>query len=153
MSLDHDTRIHCEVHTPDGPALEGEYVSINVPARDGYMGILRNRAPVTAAVGAGQMTLNPTEQGEPERYFVAGGFLQVRDNQMTVLTEECVALNKLDAEEAWNQLQDAYKLPNVTDEQEQIRDEAIRNARIKFSLAQKARKAERSSEDVFSKGL
>jgi F-type H+-transporting ATPase subunit epsilon len=145
--------IRCEVFTPDGPALEGDYASANVPALDGYMGILRNRAPVTAVVGAGQMSLEQPESGETDEYFVAGGFLQMRDNHLTVLAEECTALEKLDAEEAWDQLQNAYKLPNETSEQEAIRDEAIRNGRVKFSLAQKARKSERSSEDILSKGL
>jgi F-type H+-transporting ATPase subunit epsilon len=148
-----DVKIHCEVNTPDGPVLEGDYVSIVVPAQDGYMGILRNRAPVTAVVGTGQMTCTPREGAEPELYFVAGGFLQVRDNHMTVLAEECTALADLDAEEAWDQLQEAYKLPNLTSEQEAIRDEAIHNGRIKFSLAQKARKAQRSGGDILSKGL
>jgi F-type H+-transporting ATPase subunit epsilon len=150
-----DVKIHCEIHTPDGPALEGEYISIVVPAQDGYMGIKRNRAPVTAVVGTGQMTLTPAEGLEAEPYFIAGGFLQVRDNHMKILAEECVPLSKLDAEEAWDQLQAAYKLPMETPEQEDVRNEAIENGRTKFSLAQKARKekGERSAGDILSQGL
>lgn len=154
MSLE-DVKIRCEIYTPDGPALEGEYISVVVPAQDGYMGILRNRAPVTAVVGTGQMTLTPSEGAKPELYFVAGGFLQMRDNHLNVLAEECVAFEKLDAEEAWEQLQAAYKLPMETDAQEALRDEAIANGRTKFSFAQKARKdkGERSSADILSQGL
>ena len=71
----------------------------------------------------------------------------------TVLAEECNPLEQLDAELAWDLLQQAYKLPRQTDEQIAVRDEAIHAARIRFSLAQKARKGMMSMEQMMSRGV
>lgn len=130
-----------------------------IPALDGYVGILANRAPMAAVVGTGLMTL---EIGESTtELFVSRGFLQVRDNQTDIYAEECMPPKELDPEEAWNQLQQAYKLPSDTEEEVELRDEAIFAGRTKFALAQKIRK-ELAKDDggegdgpeaMFSKGL
>lgn len=142
----------CEISTPDGPVLEGEFVSVNLPALDGYMGVLANRAPITAVITTGLITLDK-EQGEPKELFVSRGFLRVHENEMTILAEECKPVAELNPEAAWEMLQRAYKMPSETDDQRKIRDEAIASGRIRFSLAQKARKGMMSLDEMMSRGL
>ena len=142
----------CEIDTPDGRVLEEDFVGAKLPALDGYIGVLANRAPMTAVVTTGLITLTPPE-GDPQELFVSRGFLQIRENHLTVLAEECSPLEQLDAELAWDLLQQAYKLPRQTNEQIDIRDEAIHAARIRFSLAQKARKGMMSMEQMLSRGV
>lgn len=141
----------CHIDTPDGRVLAGVYVSVTIPALDGYMGILAGRAPVTAVVTTGQITLTPAE-GTTEELFISRGFLQVHDETVTILAEECKPLARLDAERAWDLLQQAYKLPRETDEQIAHRDEMIQAERIRFSLAQKARKGMMSMEQFLRRG-
>ena len=143
---------YCEISTPDGAVLEGEFVSVNLPAVDGYMGVLAGRAPVTAVVATGLITLEKAG-GESEGLFVSRGFLRVHENNMTVLAEECKPIADLDPEVAWEILQRAYKMPSDTAEQREIRDEAIASGRIRFSLAQKARKGMMSLDEMMSRGL
>lgn len=144
--------IHCEILTPDGITASGDYVCVTVPALDGSMGILANRAPIAAVVTTGLVKLRDANDKDTE-LFVSKGFLRVASNRATILAEECCKATELDPEKAWDILQKAYKMPRDTKAQEAIREEAIAAARIRFSIAQKARKAMGSLADVFSKGL
>jgi F-type H+-transporting ATPase subunit epsilon len=143
---------HCEIHTPDGPADEGEYHSVNFPALDGYMGILAGRAPVTVVLTTGLITLQSAD-GAKKELFVSRGFLQARPEEVEILAEECKPIEKLDAEQAWDLLQEAYTLPRETPEQEALRDEAIQAGRIRFRLAQKGRKSSVDLDSIMTKGL
>jgi F-type H+-transporting ATPase subunit epsilon len=142
----------CHIDTPDGRVLAGVYAAVTAPALDGYIGILAGRAPLTAVVTTGQITLTPP-RGAPENLFVSRGFLQVHDDTVSILAEECTPIGQLDAERAWDLLQQAYKLPRETDEQIAHRDEVIHAERIRFSLAQKARKGMMSMDQMLSRGL
>lgn len=145
---------HCRIDTPDGPVMDDECVSVKLPALDGYMGILAGRAPVTAVVTSGMITLEKSK-GQSEEWFVGRGFLRVWEGEVTILAEECKPMKELDAEEAWEMLQRAYKMPSDTRIQGSLRDEAIHAARTRFSLAQKLRKDKgmMSMEDMMSRGL
>jgi F-type H+-transporting ATPase subunit epsilon len=148
MALAADKLIHCRIHTPDGTVCDEQVAGVQLPASDGYMGILPNRAPVTAVVATGLITLTRTE-GEPMELFVSRGFLQVNQNELTVMAEECTPVEKLDAEHAWDLLQRAYKLPQETQEQRSLRDQAVDSGRIRFALAQRGRKKQQLDEPDF----
>lgn len=146
-----DKTFQVVIDTPDGQVREGRYVSVKAPALDGYVGILAGRAPMTAVVTTGSLTLTPAK-GETEELFVSRGFLRVADDCLAVLAEECMPIGELDAERAWDLLQDAYKLPRETPEQEASRHEAIHAGRLRFSLAQKARKGMMSMQEMLGRG-
>jgi F-type H+-transporting ATPase subunit epsilon len=140
------------IDTPDGQVIEADYSAAKVPALDGYMGILPGRSPVAAVVTTGMITLQPT-RGEAAELFVSRGFLQVHDDRVHILAEECKPLEQLDAERAWDLLQQAYKLPRETPEQRTARDEAIHAARLRFSLAQRGREGMMNLDEMLSRGL
>ncbi len=141
-----------EVHTPDGPGGEYELSALNVPALDGYMGVLAGRAPVTAVVTAGLAKFTLVDGQEEER-FVSRGFLRVSNNAASLIVEECVTPDQLDAEKAWDILQQAYALPSDNAEQVKLRDEAVDAGRLRFAIAQKARKGMMSLDGMMSRGL
>lgn len=143
-----DKLIHCRIHTPDGTVCDEQAVGVQLPASDGYMGILPNRAPVTAVVATGLITLTRPE-GEPIELFVSRGFLQVNQNELTVMAEECTPVESLDAEHAWELLERAYKLPQDTAEQRSLHDQAVDAGRIRFAMAQRGRKKQQLDEPDF----
>ena len=65
---------------------DGEAESVVATAFDGELGILRNHAPLMTVLGEGEMRIK--RGGAEERFRVDGGFLQVVDNVVTVLTEK-----------------------------------------------------------------
>jgi len=78
--------LSCELLTPEGALYSGAVDMVVAPAADGEVGILVNHAPLITALGVGTLSLK-TKDG-PARWRVAGGFLEVFNNQVSVLAEK-----------------------------------------------------------------
>lgn len=72
------------VISPEATLFEGEAPSVTAPAFDGEVGILENHAPMVTTLGNGVLTIGDGRA----RFEVAGGFLQVVDNVVRVVTEK-----------------------------------------------------------------
>jgi F-type H+-transporting ATPase subunit epsilon len=81
--------LRVSVISPEETVYEGQADSVVAPAWDGELGILRGHAPLMALLGEGDLRI--TEGGRTQRFRVAGGFLQVRDDVVTVLSERTAA--------------------------------------------------------------
>ena len=88
-------KLALRVVTPERPMFEGEVVSVVVPAHDGEIGIWPRHARLLASLGIGE--LRASSASNVLRFFVEGGFVQVRDNQVTVLCDRAARLEDLDA--------------------------------------------------------
>jgi F-type H+-transporting ATPase subunit epsilon len=74
------------VISPEQKLFEGPAQFVVVPAFDGEIGILRDHAPLMALLGEG--TLRVETEGGAQSFHVSGGFVQVVDNVVSVLSEE-----------------------------------------------------------------
>lgn len=77
------------VISPERKLYEGPARFVVVPAFDGEVGILYDHAPFMALLGHGALRVE-TETGTL-RFRVSGGFVQVVDNQVSVLSERAEA--------------------------------------------------------------
>lgn len=73
------------VISPEAVLFEGETDSVVAPAFDGEIGILRGHAPLMALLGEGELRLG---SGSGPRFRVGGGFMQVLDNHVRIVTEK-----------------------------------------------------------------
>ncbi len=73
------------VISPERSLFEGAASFVVVPAYDGELGILADHAPLMALLGEGVLRLE-TEAGT-RRFNLAGGFVQVVDNNVSILSE------------------------------------------------------------------
>ncbi len=135
----HRKEFTIEILTPAGPVFKAEVVGAVLPAADGQIGILGGRAPLVATVGAGMLTVEQKD-GEPREFLVEGGFAQMAENLLTVLAESCQAIEQVDPEAVWEELQKARRMPAETDGEYAARDRAVAAARTKFRLVQEYRK-------------
>lgn len=78
-------RLTLSVITPEATVYEGEADMVVLPAWDGEVGILRGHAPMMALLGEGE--LRATRDGAERTFFVSGGFMQVVDDVVSVLSE------------------------------------------------------------------
>jgi F-type H+-transporting ATPase subunit epsilon len=78
-------RLTVAIISPDSTVYEGEADMVVAPAWDGEVGVLRGHAPMLVLLGAGEMRI--TEAGGIRRFHVTGGFMQVADDIVTVLSE------------------------------------------------------------------
>jgi len=93
-----ESTMQVRVVTPENPIFEGEAHAIIVPAHDGEVGILPGHARFLASLGMGELRISVG--ATIERYFLEGGFVQVRDGMVTVLCERATALEALDVQAA-----------------------------------------------------
>ena len=73
------------VISPEASMFDGEADAIVAPAFDGKVGILPNHAPFMTLLGEGTLTVQ--RAGTVSRFSIRGGFLQVVDNRVRVVTE------------------------------------------------------------------
>ena len=77
------------VLSPEQTVYEGDATSVTAPAWNGQLGILRGHAPLMALLGDGILRI---ENGRDTLQFrVSGGFMQVVDDVITILSERAAA--------------------------------------------------------------
>lgn len=74
------------VISPERTLFEGVTDSVIAPAFDGEVGILPSHAPMMTLLGKGTLRLGTN--GTAGAFAVEGGFLQVVDNHVRVVTEK-----------------------------------------------------------------
>jgi F-type H+-transporting ATPase subunit epsilon len=77
------------VISPEKTLFEGSVDSLVAPAFDGEVGILPGHAPMVTLLGKGTLRLGG--EGVAGRFRIEGGFLQVVDDTVRVVTERAVS--------------------------------------------------------------
>jgi F-type H+-transporting ATPase subunit epsilon len=127
----------CTVVTPGQTALETKADFVALPLFDGEIGIAANHSPLIGRLGYGEMRIK--SGGQTLVYYVDGGFVQVADNVVVVLTSRSLPAASLDAQAAELQLQSALARPAGTPELQEIRQRLVAQARAQIRTARRAR--------------
>jgi len=102
-----------EIATPERLLAREKAVRAQIPAKDGYIGVLPDHASLLSELGIGALTY--TTPGE--RLFsiaISGGFLEIHNNVVRVLTDVAERGHEIDvsrAEQALKRAQDAIINP------------------------------------------
>jgi F-type H+-transporting ATPase subunit epsilon len=129
--------LNCVVVTPEQTALEQKCDFVALPLYDGEIGIAPGRSPLIGRLGYGEMRIK--SGGTTSIYYIDGGFVQVADNTVSVLTNRAVPARSLDSAVAEKQLSEASHKPSNTPELMEIRDRAVAQARAQVRAARRAR--------------
>ena len=116
------------VITPDRIVLDTTASSVRIPAVDGSMGILSGHAPMVAALDMGMLTFQ--SGGKDEAIFVSGGFVEVSDNTVRVVSEAGERPEEIDEERA----RDAEQRARTRIEEGRVSGVQIDILRAQFSL-------------------
>ena len=127
----------CTVVTPEQTALETKADFVALPLFDGEIGIAANHSPLIGRLGYGEMRIKTG--GQTLTYYVDGGFVQVADNVVAVLTNRALPAARLDPAAAEAHLQAALSRPANTPALMEIRDRQIAQARAQIRTARRAR--------------
>jgi F-type H+-transporting ATPase subunit epsilon len=82
------SKLHVSIVTPESTAFEQEVESLVVPLFDGEAGILAHHAPMIGRLGKGVVRVQAG--GQNHRFRVDGGFVQVLNNRVSVITGSSV---------------------------------------------------------------
>ncbi|MCC7307922.1 MAG: F0F1 ATP synthase subunit epsilon [Acidobacteria bacterium] len=126
-----------EIVTPERRVVDETVDSVTVPTLSGEAGILPNHAPLISALKPGILSF--TNKGTTERLAVAGGFVEVSSDMVSVLTDvaETTADINIEAAKAEREAAEKALAANSTkavEETEAFRDELdLANARLQLA--------------------
>jgi F-type H+-transporting ATPase subunit epsilon len=124
--------VQCVVVTPERTVLDATVDFVALPMYDGELGVLPGRAPLIGRLGPGELR---TKHGtDIKRFFVDGGFAQVRANVVTVLTPRAQRAEDIDTQAATQALQSSRGA--TTTPEAQLK--AQQRARAQIHIAQRA---------------
>lgn len=128
-------QLTCLVVTPEQTVLETGADFVALPLFDGEIGIAHNHSPLIGRLGYGEMRIK--SGSGVSRYYVDGGFVQVADNVVSVLTNRAIPAEKLDSAAAHKALDAAHQRPANTPELMALRDKAVAQARAQIHMAER----------------
>ena len=125
--------IRCVVVTPERTELDQVGSFVALPMYDGELGVLPGRSALIGRLGYGLLKLQ-TDAGT-RRLFIDGGFAQVEDDVVSVLTSRVTPVEQLSVSESEMALARALELPANTKELSEIRQAALLRARGQLRVA------------------
>jgi F-type H+-transporting ATPase subunit epsilon len=135
------TQLKCIIVTPEATELDQMADFVALPLEDGEIGIAPHRAPLVGRLGFGEMRLSIGDS--VQRYYVDGGFVQVAENTVAVLTNHAVPASRIDAAAAEKALQAAQKRDAHTPQLRAIRDRLVAQARGQLLVSRRAKEDKR----------
>ena len=91
-------KFNLEIVTPEELLFTGEVHAVIVPGVEGYLGILPGHAPLLTELQTG--TIIHYHGSEEIHIFCSGGFLEVLEDQVSILVNEATLADHIDIEEA-----------------------------------------------------
>ena len=122
-----------QVVSPERVQYSGEARMVTCRTTDGELAFLTDHAPLIGALGIGEVRIAP-ESGEDEVAAVHGGFVEVRNNKVVILSDVAELKDQIDvnrAKEAKSRAQSALQ----SDGDDQEAKDALRRAEVRLQVA------------------
>lgn len=124
--------LQCVVVTPERAVLDEPVDFVALPMYDGELGVLPDRAPLIGRLGFGELRIR--RNSETSRFFINGGFAQIRSNIVTVLTSQAIPAEKIDQATAERMLQTS-RGPTTTPQAQEDQLKTQERARAQIRVA------------------
>ena len=112
--------------------LEQEAGYLRLRTSEGDIGILPNHAPFVAELSMGKMEIESPNKDKRDIYFLSGGFLEISNNQATVIADEILPIEEIDIESEQTLVENLKKeLEKIETDEEKKRLQK----KLKISLA------------------
>ena len=122
--------------TPETTTLDQEADFVVLPMFDGESGISANHAPMIGRLGPGELRVK--DGNDTQSFYVDGGFVQIEDNTVSVLTGASTPASEIDAADARKALEAANELPSDNTALADVKRKAVSQAQAKIRVAEKA---------------
>ncbi len=129
-----------EIVTPDRLVASDQAEEMQIPGKNGYIGILPGHAPLITELDVGEISYR--RNGIAEHLAVAWGFAEVLPDKVTILAETAERAEEIDVERARQALERAEQRlrsgdPNLDYQRALL---AVRRAQVRLQVAQRAGK-------------
>lgn len=128
--------IHLEIVTAERVVLSDDVDMINVPTKEGRVGILPRHEALLTILDVGEMTIVKGNERIP--FAISGGFMEVLPTRVTILADTVERADEIDETRAEKARVSAEeRLKSSQTEQDMIRAEAeLRRAMLRLRMAQ-----------------
>ncbi len=130
------SELQCIVVTPERTVCDESADFVALSLYDGEIGIAPGHTPMIGRLGCGEVRIG--RSGDPVRYYVDGGFVEVNGGVVSVLTSRAIPAADLDAAVCEEQLNTARAREANTPELMAARDRAVTQSRAQLRVAQRA---------------
>ena len=130
-------KLQCIVVTPERTILDQPADFVALPLFDGEIGVAPGRSPMIGRLGAGEMRILQKDRNETARYYIEGGFVEVLDDVVSVLTNRALRAEDLVEEVAQDHLAAARERPAHSPELMEIRDRLVSQARAELRVSRR----------------
>jgi len=89
-----------EIVTPEKKVVDAAAEEVQIPGKNGYLGILPGHAPLITELAVGEITFREKSGSNEQRLAVAWGFAEVLPGKVTVLAETAERPSEIDVERA-----------------------------------------------------
>lgn len=132
-----------DIVTPDGRTFQGAANGVRAPGVEGSFEVRNNHAPMIAAFGVGPLVVKTEaaheyadRHGDRIIFATSGGFLEVVDNNVTVLAETAEPASEIDVERAENAEERARRRLDGSEGEERAKaEEELEKARNRVRVA------------------
>jgi F-type H+-transporting ATPase subunit epsilon len=97
-----------EIATPERLLYSEQATEAQIPLKDGFIGVLPGHAALLSGLGAGVLSYT-TASGQTHAMAIRGGFLEILDNYVRVLSDKAERASEVDAEKAAADLKNAQQ--------------------------------------------
>lgn len=126
--------MHLSVVTPEKVILEEDIDQLTVPTPQGHITILPHHINLLTKVEQGEMLV---KKGKEQHYLaLTGGFLEVKNNRITILADFAVRSEAIEAEKVLEAQKKAEERLKKAQEQVSERDIAAAQAELRRSILQ-----------------
>jgi len=126
-----------EIVTPEKMVVCDTAEEIQIPGKQGYLGILPGHAPLISELAVGEITYR--NGNNTHRLAVAWGFAEILPDKVTILAETAERANEIDAPraQAAKQRAEANLANSATEEDFQRVGDDLRRAETRLEVADK----------------
>ena len=126
-----------EIVTPEKLVVRDTVDEVQIPGRNGYLGVQPGHAPLITELGAGEISYRAN--GQVHRFSMAWGFAEVLPDRVTVLAETVEPVDEIDVARAQQSLSKAEDLLKSaqTEEQFALANDKVKRAEARIQVSQR----------------
>lgn len=132
-----NSALHVVIVTPEATVVDTSADFIALPLVDGEYGVAPQHSPMIGRLGYGELRIR--SGGHVIRYYADGGFVQVNNNIVSVLTNRALPAESLDPAIASENLRTANGRRAAGPEELAIRERLVSQARGQLRVAERVR--------------
>ena len=131
--------MHLEIITAERRVYSDDVDLMVAPGMEGQLGILPHHAPLMSSLQPGELIIR--KDGEETYLAVSGGFLEMLDNQVTVLADAAERSDEIDEERAQAAMQLATERMAGREADIELEQVAVamRRAQIRLNVVRRSR--------------